>query len=161
LSSRTARRALAELTHVVRALGYEGTLVTFTEADSLTKLPPVRRELTYTVLRELIDNADSARGMISARITLVGAPITEGARSIAEVSPLAARVGLGSDIKRLPTPHRPLVRLQHVEEGESAPTLCRMPRAKGEQLRALIRGAQGLPPIESVQSMTVGHNRID
>jgi BREX system ATP-binding protein BrxC/D len=161
LSARTARRALAELTHVVRALGYEGTLVTFTEADSLTKLPPVRRELTYTVLRELIDNADSSRGMIAARLNFVGGSITQGARSIVEIPPLAARVGLGGDLPRVPTPHRPLVRLEHVPRGESRPKVRRVVRAHRDQLRALIRGAQGLPPTESVQSMTVGHERID
>jgi hypothetical protein len=161
LSARTARRALAELTHVVRALGYEGTLVTFTDADSLTKLPPVRRELTYTVLRELIDNADSSHGMIAARLNFVGAPITEGARSIAEIPPLAARVGLGGEAPRLPTPHRPLVRLAHVPEAESRPKIRRAVRAHRQELRAMIRGAQGLPPLESVQEMTVGHERID
>jgi hypothetical protein len=161
LSARTARRALAELTHIVRALGYDGTLVTFTESDSLTKLPPVRRELTYTVLRELIDNADSSHGMIAARLNFVGGPLTEGARSIAEIPPLAMRVGLGSDLPRLPTPHRPLVRLGHVPSNESQPKLRRVVRAHREELRALIRGSQGLPPIESVQSMTVGHERID
>ena len=161
LSPRTARRALAELTHVVRALGYEGTLVTFTESDSLTKLPPVRRELTYTVLRELIDNADSSHGMIAARLNFVGESLTEGARSIAEVTPLAARVGLGSDEPRLPTPHRPLVRLAHVSSSDSRPKVRRVVRAHRQELRALIRGAQGLPPIESVQSMTVGNERID
>jgi hypothetical protein len=161
LSARTARRALAELTHVVRALGYEGTLVTFTEADSLTKLPTVRRELTYTVLRELIDNADSSRGMIATRLAFVGGPFAEGARSLAEVPPLAARLGIGTRANDLPTPHRPLVRLQNVPEGESKPKVRRVVRAQREELRALIRGAQGLPPIESVQSMTVGHERID
>jgi hypothetical protein len=161
LSARTARRALAELTHVVRALGHEGTLVTFTEADSLTKLPPVRRELTYTVLRELIDNADSSRGMIATRLAFVGAPFAEGARSLAEVPPLAARLGIGARAHESPTPHRPLVRLTSVPESESQPKVRRVVRAQKDELRALIRGAQGLPPIESVQSMTVGHERID
>jgi hypothetical protein len=161
LSPRTARRALAELTHVVRALGHEGTLVTFTEADSLTKLPPVRRELTYTVLRELIDNADSSRGMIATRLCFVGAPFAEGARSLAEVPPLAARLGLGAPTQGVPTPHRPLVRLEPVSNEGAKPKVRRVVRAHRDELRALIRGAQGLPPIESVQSMTVGHERID
>lgn len=161
LSPRTARRGLAELTHVVRALGYEGTLVTLTDADTVTKLPPVRRELTYTVLRELIDNADSPRGMIAARLMLVGGLVTEGSHSIALLPPLAARVGWGGEVRRLPTPHRPLVRLQNVPQDESRPMVRRVVQARREQLRALIRGAQGLPPIESVQSMTVGHERID
>jgi hypothetical protein len=34
-------------------------------------------------------------------------------------------------------------------------------RAEAPELRALIRGAQGLPPVESVQSMTVAHEKID
>jgi hypothetical protein len=71
LSARTARRSFGELTRLLRALGHRGTLVTFHGADVIPKLPPGRREDAYTVLRELLDNADGGRGL-SAQLVVEG-----------------------------------------------------------------------------------------
>ena len=63
LSARTAKRALADATRLVRAVGHRGTLLLVTGAEIVPLLPPARREAAYTVLRELVDNADGGRGL--------------------------------------------------------------------------------------------------
>ena len=68
LSPRTAKRTLAELSRLVRALGHEGMLLIFSGGEVLARLPEARRRNTYTVLRELIDNVDGGRGLVATEI---------------------------------------------------------------------------------------------
>src|SRR5262249_25994156 len=83
LAARTAKRGLTEFTRLVRLLGHRGTLLVFRDGDALLHLPPARRESAYTVLRELIDNTDGGRGMVTTRIALLGSTaLFEGARSL-------------------------------------------------------------------------------
>ncbi len=163
LAPRNAKRALAELTRLVQALGFSGTLVLFREADALLHLTPARREDAYTVLRELVDNTDSGRGMLATRIVVSGTtPLFVGPRSLASLQPLQSRVA-ASDAA-LPTPHGPMVDLvfslfADAELAARAPTAP--PASRAAETRALVRGAQGLPPTEAILSMSVGHEEID
>jgi hypothetical protein len=163
LAARTAKRALGEFTRLVRALGFAGTVVLFTEADVLLSLPPGRRDDAYTVLRELVDNTDSGRGLLATRLVVTGkTALYVGPKSLASLQPLQSRVA--SSDATLPTPHRPMVDLvfslfTDAEVGEREPVAP--PAARGAELRALVRGAQGLPPTEAVLSMSVGHEEID
>jgi len=163
LAARTAKRALAEFTRLVRALGHAGTLVVFTDADVLLHFPAARRDDAYTVLRELVDNTDSGRGLLATRLVVTGTtPLFVGPRSLASLQPLQSRVA--SNDATLPTPHRPMVDLvfslfTDAEIGLRTPTPP--PAARAAELRAMVRGAQGLPPTEAILSMSVGHEAID
>ncbi len=163
LSARTAKRALAELTRLVQVLGFSGTLVLLHDAEALLHLPPARRDDAYTVLRELVDNADSGRGMVATRVVVAGTtPLFVGPRSLASLAPLQSRVA--STEVALPTPHGPMVDLvfslfADVEIAARAPRLP--PATRKAEMRAVVRGAQGLPPTEAVLSMSVGHEEID
>ena len=166
LSERTAKRSLGELTRLVRALGHPGTLLLFTDADKLAKLPPVRRENGYTVLRELVDNADGGRGLLATRVVVTGGrDFFHGVRSMAALKPLATRVVIPEGAAVLPPPHRPLLFLDPPDAwgGEESPHV--EPVAIGERrtaaMRAVIRASQGLPPVEAILSMSVGHEHID
>jgi hypothetical protein len=163
LAARTAKRALGEFTRLVQALGFSGTVVLFTEADVLLSLPPGRRGDAYTVLRELVDNTDSGRGLMATRLVITGTTaLYVGAKSLASLEPLQSRVA--SVDAALPTPHRPMVDLVFslfaaADVGERSPVAP--PATRAAEVRALVRGAQGLPPTEAVLSMSVGHEEID
>jgi hypothetical protein len=163
LAARTAKRALGEFTRLMRALGFAGTVLLFTEGEILLNLPPSRRDDAYTVLRELVDNTDSGRGLLATRLVITGKTgLFVGPKSLASLQPLQSRVA-ASDAA-LPTPHRPMVDLvfslfTDAEFGERPPVPP--PVAKAAEMRALIRGAQGLPPTEAILSMSVGHEEID
>ncbi len=72
LSARTAKRALADLTRLVRALGHHATRIVLREAAALVDLAPDRRDVAYTVLREIVDNADGGHGVVACETLLVG-----------------------------------------------------------------------------------------
>lgn len=161
LNERSARRVLAELTRLVRCLGHGGTMLCLTQGDRIGRRSPGRRERAYTLLRELIDNFDGGRGMISTRLMLTGAePLFSGATSLLSLPALASRI-LTPHAAGEPPPHRSFTRL-------SAPAAVRALRTRDvlapegrRAMRSLIRVAQGLPPTEAVAAMTVGHERID
>jgi hypothetical protein len=164
LTARTAKHALTELTRLVRVLDYRGTLLVFRDGDTLLHLPPARRETAYTVLRELVDNADGGRGLMGTRIVLLGSTaLFEGAHSLASLRPLAMRAALVPGPRSAPPPHRPLVDLTMPDpfEPAPAPTPEAPEQTAGAPLRALMRACQGLPPIESILSMSVGQDSID
>ena len=164
LTARTAKRALTEFTRLVRILDCRGTLLVFRDGDALLHLPPGRRESAYTVLRELVDNADGGRGMLATRIVLLGTTsLFEGARSLASLRPLATRAALLPGQLPPPPPHRPLVDLTMPEafDGAELPSPVSPAQTIAAPLRALVRACQGLPPVESILSMTVGPEAID
>jgi hypothetical protein len=164
LSARTARRSFGELTRLLRALGHRGTLVTFHGADVIPKLPPGRREDAYTVLRELLDNADGGRGLLSAQLVVEGGEaLFEGPRSLRSLAPLAGRVMFpaGDDA---PPPHRPALDLTPPTgwSGEVGEGVLTTPPAEGAAaMRTVIRAMQGLPAVDAVNTMSVGHERVD
>jgi hypothetical protein len=158
LSDRTAKRALAELTAIVRALEHAGLLVILMNGDVLTKLPAGRRMRAYTLLRELVDNADGGRGLVATRLMLVGgSALVDGPKGLGNLRPLATR--LFAKESGPPPPHRPVVTL--APGATSAPPASAPPRSEAESLRAILRAAQGLPPVESVIAMSVGQTAID
>src|SRR5262249_17101841 len=90
LSARTAKRTLVELSRIVTALGWRGMVLLVRDGEVLASLPPARRQAAYTVLRELIDNADGGRGLASCMILIAGSrSLLTGPRSLASLRPLA------------------------------------------------------------------------
>lgn len=159
LAPRTAKRALVDLTRVLRALGASGLVVCITGGEVLPKLSDARRRDAYTVLRELIDNADGGRGMVSTALFLFGAPgLFEGHKSAASLQPLATRLAVVGEPPA--PPHRPVIDL-----ATAWPATSPAPRDPGEsdadEVRALVRACQGLPEAHAIQSLTVGYDRID
>jgi len=164
LSAENAQRTLSELSTLVKVLGHRGIALLFERGETLAKLPPARRERAYVVLRELIDNADGAGGLRSAHIVVGGSDaLFEGPRSFESLPPLRTRVASTRDARAITPPHAPLVLLEP-KAPPSAPTITVAAPgadvARGE-LRSLIRASQGLPPIEAVDSLSVGLDRID
>lgn len=161
LSPKNARKALSELTRIVRALGFSGSVLFLTEGETLAHRTPRQREKAYIVLRELIDNFDSGHGTTATRLVLTGCEaLFEGPHSIGSIEPLLGRLRVPSAAQPAP-PHRSWVALGAQGQGGVAREPSRVARNKTRALRALIRLSQGLPPTEGVASLSVGHERID
>ncbi len=166
LSAPTALRALGECSRLARVLGHRGLVLIFEGAEVLTRLSASRRDGGFTVLRELIDNADGARGLVSAQLWVSAtALLYDGARGIALSGPLSSRVlAPTSGSADLPPPHRPLVDLS-APSGWHAPAMLPIPlpavRGEASGLRAILRAAHGLPPVDPDVGLSVGHERID
>ncbi len=166
LTAPTALRVLGECSRLVRALGHRGIVMIFEGAEVLTRLSASRRDGGFTVLRELIDNADGARGLFSAQLWIgATALLFDGARGIALSGPLASRVLAPNPTPDdLPPPHRPLVDLS-APVGWCAPTMLPIPlpavRSEAPGLRAILRAAHGLPPVDPDVGLSVGHEHID
>ena len=160
LSDRTAQRALAELTRVVRAMGYRGTALFLSEGEGVTMRTTRQREKAYTVLRELVDNFDSGRGVCSARITITGTDaFFIGDKAIGSLAPLRMRLEIPSDAEP-PPPHRSWTTLVR-EPYEYIHRRIAPPLGKGNALRTLIRISEGLPPTHAVTSLSVGFDKIE
>ncbi|MDQ3038002.1 MAG: ATP-binding protein, partial [Myxococcota bacterium] len=122
------------------------------------------RDVAYTVLRELIDNADGGRGMIATELLVVGSGALERrVHSLAEHPALASRVmpvlPLGP-----PVPHQSWITLAppgDVVVPEHVPAPAPPSERKIAQLRGMVRVAQGLPPLEAVPELTVGMEDVD
>ncbi len=160
LSKRRAKRALGDLTLLVRALGFRGTAVFFEGTEVLTKLPTARREQAYVVLRELVDNADGGRGLASVRIVIEGgASLFEGPRSVEELEPLATRV-LAPPLDH-PLPHATLVDLDVTADHPPEPGLKRCTAEQAGALRAVMRACHGVPATDPAHAISVATDRID
>src|SRR5579859_6008079 len=93
LSARTAKRALADLTRLVRALGHRGTRLVLRDAEALVDLSPGRRDVAYTVLREIVDNADGGHGIVACETLLVGTgDLDRRVHSLVDHPALATRI---------------------------------------------------------------------
>lgn len=157
LESRTARQTLGQLSRLVRALGATGLVVLLDEAEACAKLPERRRDDAYTVLRELVDDGDSPRGLVATRVLVVGGPaLFRGPRALGTLTPLGLRV-LGGRAAAA-APHQPY--LVAVQRGVLRDVHAPQPE-EAAHVRWLVRAAHGLPPIEAVAGMTVGSERID
>ncbi len=161
LNRKTAKRALSELTRLVRVLGFRGLFLVISRGETLTKLPPARRRDAYTVLRELVDNVDGGRGLVATHIVVFGrSELFTGPRSIESLTPLALRVGSGR-FETGSAPHRVLVDLHEKEMDGELPEVRPPDKAAARELRALVRSASGLPPTEGVPTLSVGYEKID
>ena len=168
LTARTARRCLGEMTQLVRLLGWRGTHVLLDGADVLARLPPARRDDAYTVLREVVDNIEAGRGLVATRIVLAGGPaLFEGVTSLHALKPLAMRVAPPPDAPPdAPPPHRTTLDLApptawRAQWPRRAGAVARTAAMWHPALRALVRASQGLPPVDALASLSVGHERID
>lgn len=161
LSPHTGQRVFCELSRIVQALGYPGLLVLLSEGDSIADRSPRQRERGYTLLRELVDNFDAGEGATATRITITGGDaLFSGPRSLRELAPLWARLKLPSHAEP-PPPHRTWTSLIR-EPFEYVHRKVRLPKeVRPTALRSLIRISQGLPPVDAVAAMSVGHERID
>jgi hypothetical protein len=168
LGDRNAKRVLAAMTRLVRALGHAGTLIVVRRAGDLAGLSHARREAAYTVIRELADNADGPRGSVACRVVVSGSDaLFEGARSLSENVPLALRIAQpehGSSALAEPTaallPHATIVDLAHVPALEVAEPRTPSKRA-AESLSTIVRLGMGLPPLVEPRELTVGYERVD
>ncbi len=175
LGPATAKSALGAMTRLFRVLGARGTLFVLDEGEALVDLSPARRDLAYTVLRELIDNADGRGGMVATKLLVAGdSKLVTRRHAIFDHEALATRVvtleaASGSGLGAAPTPHATLVRLDEAadlldRERTLLPKLGDVPRvaeARVPHLRALLRLAQGLPPLEATTELTVGLHDVD
>lgn len=164
LAARTAKRALMQLTRLARVLGARGTRIVLRDADALVDLSRGRRDVAYTVLRELVDNADGGRGMVATEIAVIGSGALERrVHSLAEHPALASRV-LPVLPPGPPVPHQSWITLAP-PEGVEVPRDVPEPHERGERksgpLRAMVRVAQGLPPLEALPELTIGMEAID
>lgn len=161
LDAHSAQRIFGELTRIVRVLGHKGLFLHLHGGEQLAARTPRQREKGYTVLRELVDNFDAGRGAVATKIVLSGGDaLFEGSHSIRSLPPLLMRLSLPSSAEP-PPPHRTWTSLIR-EPYEYVHRRVRAPEtAKPATLRTLLRAMQGLPPVEGVTSLSVGHERID
>lgn len=166
LGPESAQRALSELSSLVKALGHRGLLLLFERGETLAKLSAARRETAYVVLRELIDNADGGRGLRSAHL-VIGASdaLFTGSKSIQTLPPLYARVRPTSErAGELAPPHAPYVDIEPPITSRATRVGAVRPvpnTVTAGEMRTLVRASQGLPPVEAVDSLSVGIERID
>jgi hypothetical protein len=161
LMPKTAKRALSDLSRLIRALGWSGCLLCFSGADAIANRTPRQREKAFTVLRELVDNFDSDRGMTATRISVSGKrDFFEGPRSVQSLAPLLSRLHVPTFDQPAP-PHRSWVTLGAKKSAPRAHNLAGPEEDKRRATSALIRISQGLPPTEAVSSMSVGYEKID
>lgn len=161
LNAKTAKRALSDLSRLVRALQWNGCLLCFSSAHAIVRRTPHQREKAYTVLRELVDNFDSDRGMTSTRIVLSGrSDFFSGPKSVESLPPLLGRLRVPS-LEQPAPPHRSWVVLGAKRSGARAKHLAGPHEDRRKATRAMIRISQGLPPTDAVSTMSVGYERID
>lgn len=164
LSVRTAKRALADLTRLVRALGHRGTRILLRDAEALVDLSPGRRDVAYTVLREIVDNGDGGHGVVGCETLLVGtADLDRRVHSLVDHPALATRI-VADVPPGPPIPHQTWIALAAPDPDAPLPAVPR-PYEPSErhasQLGALVRITQGLPPLEAVPDLTVGMEEVD
>ncbi len=164
LRARTAKRALAQLTRLSRALGARGTRLVLRDGDALVDLSRGRRDVAYTVLRELVDNTDGGRGMSGAELLVIGTGALERrVHSLHEHPALASRIQSVLP-KGVPFPHESWISLEAprgLPVPASVPKVSAPAERKVAGLRGLVRLAQGLPPLEPIDELTVGMEEVD
>jgi hypothetical protein len=167
LSARTAKRALSQLSRLVRALGAWGLRLILSDADALVSLSRGRRDVAYGVLRELCDNGDGWHGMVGVEVILLGSSALEKrAHALHDHAALASRVlppnGAATGPTLEPFPHQSWVRVPEVLGASPAVGAAQPVEGRRvDTLRSLVRAAQGLPPVEAVPELTVGVEDVD
>jgi hypothetical protein len=164
LSARTAKRAFADLTRLVLAIGYRGTRVVLRDAEALVDLSRGRRDVAYTVLREIVDNSDGGHGVVACETILVGTgDLDRRVHSLVDHPALATRI-VADLPPGPPIPHQTWIALSSPDPATPLPPV---PKAyetndrQSRQLAALVRVAQGLPPLDAVSELTVGMEEVD
>lgn len=163
LSARTAKRAFADMTRLMRALGHRGTRVVLRDAEALVDLSPGRRDVAYTVLRELVDNADGGHGVVACETLLVGTgDLDRRVHSLIDHPALATRV-VADLPPGPPIPHQTWIALSQpgTDELPPVPKPYETPERRASQLGAHVRILQGVPPLEAVPELTVGMRDVD
>jgi hypothetical protein len=164
LSTRTAKRALADLTRLVRALGHRGTRILLRDAEALVDLSPGRRDVAYTVLREIIDNADGGHGVVACETLLFGTgDLDRRVHSLFDHPALATRI-VADVPPGPPIPHQTWITMSPDDPSAplpSVPTPSETGERHASKLAALIRVAQGLPPLVAIPELTVGMEEVD
>src|SRR5580700_3189020 len=149
LSPRTAKRALADLTRLVRALGHRGTRIVLRDAEALVDLSPGRRDIAYTVLRETL---------------LVGTgDLDRRVHSLFDHPALATRI-VADAPPGPPIPHQTWIALSPDDPTAPLPPVPKpyeTSERRATQLAALVRITQGLPPLEAIPDLTVGMEEVD
>jgi len=161
LNSHSGQRVFGELTRIIRALGHSGFVLLLSEGDCISERSGRQREKGYTLLRELVDNFDSGEGAVATRITITGGDaLFLGPRSLETLPPLFARLQMPS-ASEPPPPHRSWTSLIKDPE-EYVHRRVRPPESsRPSALRSLVRISQGLPPVDAVSQMSVGHEKVD
>jgi hypothetical protein len=163
LQPRTSKQAFAHLSRLTRALGFRGLRVLMRDAHALVDLPPARRDVAYTVIRELIDNSDGGHGLVAVEILLLGSYALETrVHTLTEHPALNTRIALPLAMD-IPIPHQTWVRVDpnEIESLPPVPTASVVAATRADSLRALVRVAQGLPPLEANPELTVGMEQVD
>jgi len=161
LSDRSAQRTLGEISRIVRALGYRGLVILLSRGDAIAHRTDRQREKAYTVLRELVDNFDGANGAVATRVIITGTDdFFEGEKSIRSLAPLLMRLAVPSGAEP-PPPHRSWTSLIREPYEYRHRRIAPPPENRGAAMRSIIRTAQGLPPMEAVAAMSVGHDKIE
>jgi hypothetical protein len=138
VSRRNAKPTLRQVTSFVRYLGYGGLLILIDEVENVLQLTQINRRNAYTIIRELIDNADERHGMTRSLIYLSGTPdLFEGSRGIVEYEALAGRVLL----PRLDTTPNPLGAVVDLAEFPITPEDLRTIAGRIVELHARTRAA--------------------
>lgn len=171
LGPATARSTLAALTRLASVLGAKGMLIVLGDGEALVDLSPARRDVAYTVLRELIDNSDGHRGLYATKVLLAGDPsLLERRHALLDHAALASRISVIEEtLDEPPTPHASLIRIHPPARtprgredgrrrlGKRDP----VPGTRLRELRALLRLGQGLPPVDALAELTLGLEAID
>ncbi len=161
LSDRSAQRTLGDLSRIIRALGHKGLVIFLSNGDAIATQTDRQREKAYTVLRELVDNFDGANGAVATKMIITGTDaFFEGPNSIRSLAPLLMRLSIPSGAEP-PPPHRSWTSLIREPYEYRHRRITAPPERRSAALRTIIRIAEGLPPLEAVASMSVGHQKIE
>jgi hypothetical protein len=164
LSARTSKRALADLTRLIRALGHRGTRIVLRDSEALIDLSPGRRDVAYTVLRELVDNTDGGHGLVACETLLFGTrDLERRVHAPLEHPALAMRI-VAEMPPGPPIPHQTWVALSPDDPSAPLPPVPKPYDTRerhSQELEALVRILQGLPPLRAVPELTVGMEEVD
>jgi hypothetical protein len=93
VSQKNAKAMLRQMTAFLRYRGFSGLLVLFDEVENVLQLTPSSRRAAYTIVRELIDNADSVNGMTRTLLYFSGTPdLFDAETGVKEYEALASRI---------------------------------------------------------------------
>lgn len=162
LAQRTAKRTLVGFTRLIRTLGFRGLRILLTDAEALVDLSTARRDIAYTVLRELIDNSDGGLGMVATETLLFGTgDLDRRVHSLVDHPALATRI-VADVPPGPPIPHQTWITLRESDDDlPPVPAGFEHRERQALRVRALVRLAQGLPPLEAVPELTIGMEEVD
>ena len=164
LSPRTAKRALANLTRMVRALGHRGTRVILRDAEALVDLS------AGDATSRTPSSARSSTTRTGVTASSRARPSSSGpATSMRRVHSLVDHPALATRIVADVPPGPPIPHQTWIALASPIPTHCSLPfpsptrpaERHAPQLGALVRISAGLAPLEAVTELTVGMEEVD